>query len=91
MQTLALVRDGRRQKKHASRRAVVSALASASALAAWIALSGNPLPDLGFFFLGHENPVRHLIHGAAAAAADIVEGGRTDRYTRGIGTLRGRI
>jgi len=59
-----------------------------SGVAARVALGQDALPD-DFLVLGrHRHPVRHLGHGAAAAAANFVEGGRADRDTGGVGTYR---
>jgi len=60
-------------------------------LPTWIALGCNPLPDRGFLFLGHEDPMGYFIDGTAATATDIVEGGGTNRHAWGIGTLRRRL
>lgn len=62
-----------------------------SSLPARITFGGDPFPDLGFLFLGHEDPVRHFIDGTAATAADIVEGGGTNGHAGSVGTLRRRL
>ena len=43
-----------------------------------IALGCDALPDHFFLAVIHEHPLGYFGHSAAAAAADIVKGGRTD-------------
>ena len=63
------------------------ALKLCSGITAGIALGRDALPDHFFLTVIHEYPLGNFGHSAAAAAADIVKGGRTDSDAGGIRSL----